>query len=729
MRLVIYLAVVLLAPMVVLRLNNGEVVDTTMMLTSSVGLALLLFAVWSLLGRRAPRVAGLVTALLALAAFIVRASLAFLYDFSGRGFGSELFLHVNATSFLVAWGQYGDEIIVAVVLAVLLGVAGTWLARREPGATGIGAAATGAIGATLVLAGAAAAPEWLLARAWYRYAFAGGEVAVSSEKARAAALAELEPIRGAAMPPVTRSRIVASPPARPINLVLVYLESFNEMLTENRRYPDLTPRINELKSRLTVYSPVYSSAYLTIEGIANSQCGTLMDMEHANNSLITREGRLSLLPCLGDVLRAAGYHQVYLGGANLDFAGKGEFLREHGYDRVLGFEHWEKLGFEAVAHWGISDVELFDQAVETIDELRRGTRPFNVTLLTLGTHLPGFTYEGCPAYPDGEGDPFLDAVHCTDHLFGTFVDELERRGVFEDTMLVAQADHGVFENPDMRELFGDGVDDRRLLTLVRFADGMDAIGADAGDDASVNLAPTLLDLLGIEHNVTFLLGRSRLDPPATTAYFMTRRTDYHESRAIANDAARCEAPDAARLIDVPLDDCDKHRAMQALQTLNLGYVRADDGANTNQVCDLAAAVDVDAGTGRVAVKWGSEQLTHWFYHRGTRVRDTAAAGVYAVMLDEYDNVRRAVFFGADNDYDLWRLSELAGHESNGGRLLLVSNVDAAAVPEAFRHLWPSALDTARVLYGQVVDGELVPEKVFDAPSGHYRFNPASCGDG
>lgn len=727
MNLFLFLAALLLAPMVFLRVNNGEVVHTWMVIASSIGLALV-FVALACLARRRPAAAGVALFVLVAAAVIVRLLLAFLYDFSGRGFGSEVFIHANVTSLLVAWDEYADAIIGLFVLAAALGYLGARLARRSATLSRRKTTSLLAAGAALFAAGAPSSPEWMLIDAWYRYAMAGDGLSITGTADRESALEILAPIRESRTLPVTRRRIEASAPSRPYNLVMVYLESFNEMLTESERYPGLTPRINALKSRLAIYSPVYASAYLTIEGIANSQCGTLMNMEHANNSLITREGRLPLLPCLGDVLRVAGYHQEYLGGASLDFAGKGSFLREHGFDRAMGWEQWEARGLEAVAHWGISDAQLFEEALSSIERLRGGPRPFNLTLLTLGTHLPGFVYKGCPSYTNGAGPRFLDAVHCTDHLFGEFVDALTSRGVLEDTVLFVQADHGVFENPDMRELFGDDVNDKRLLTMVSLPpDAVRVAGPKLAADASVNTAPTVLDLLGIDHNVTFLLGRSRFRLPGGPEYILTRREDYLDGHPVENDVARCDAPpEGDTPITLPLDDCAKRRALDALRTLNLSYARAGSDTDTNQVCQLAVGVTVEPGDGRVAVKWGNEYLTRWFYHRGRRMPATDVPGVYAVVLDEADNVRRALFFGIDNDYDLWRLRQLVQGEAGDGRLLLVANTGPAALPDELRRLWPEVLVDSRVVYGDVQGQKLVPSKRFEQPSGHYTFLPSSC---
>ncbi len=727
MRLVALLAALLAAPMLFLVARHGEVVDMTRSLVSAGGMALALYAAASIVGYRFPRAAPVTVALLFLAALLVRVLFGFVYEFSGRGFDGGFFMHVSLTSLAVGWDHFSR----AIVLAVILLAAATFLVARLVGRQQRLAPAPALflapVSVALLVYGAAGAPEVHFAKGYLRYADRTVETSPPSAVDAAHNAALLEPIRGARELPLRKTLLEAEAPDEPLNLILVYLESFNEMLTEDSPHPGLTPRIAELKERFTVLSPVYSSAFLTIEGIANSQCGTLFDMEHANNALVTADGRLSELPCLADILAAAGYHQVYAGGAGLDFAGKGEFLSDHGFDELLGWEHWDAEGHDAIGAWGLPDDVLFEEGLEIVSRLHGRERPFNLTLLTIGTHLPGFFFEGCPEYSAKEDDHYLNAVHCTDYLFGRFVDELENRGILEDTVLFAQADHGVFENPEMQRLFGDAVSDTRLLTLVggpaAVRERLARIATDA-PDSSVNTVATVLDLLGVRHNTGFVLARSRFDPDWPPPYLLTRRLDLFDGEPVVNDPFACNSEETAGPLSLPLDDCGKARVMDALHGVNRAYSGQYDIGEGSGVCELAAEVAIDGDNGEVRIKWGSENLTRRFHHRGVRLSDGSRKGVYAVLLDEHDRVEHRLFFGADNQYDVWQLSQLI---ANGkGRVLLAANTAAAEVDASYRRFWPDILERGPVVYGEFRDGGIEPWLDLDEAA---RFVPASCEGG
>src|SRR5690606_36832753 len=102
---------------------------------------------------------------------------------------------------------------------------------------------------------------------------------------------------------------------------------------------------------------------------------------------------------------------------------------------------------------------------------------------------------------------FLNTASCTDQLLGIWLERLQLDGVLDDTVVVITADHHVFPNPEMKRLFGEkAVLDRRLPLVVLGTD----VHALTEVGSSYDLAPTLLDLLDIEHNARFALGRSLL---------------------------------------------------------------------------------------------------------------------------------------------------------------------------------------------------------------------------
>ncbi len=294
------------------------------------------------------------------------------------------------------------------------------------------------------------------------------------------------------------------------NLVLVFMEGLEKIYTEESLFPGLTPNLKRFSSEGWQLDNLFQvgGTEWTMGGLVSSLCGTplLYDLGLDGN-MVMFTGFLDRATCLPDVLAKAGYHQVFMGGASLDFAGKGEFLNAHSYNRVLGrnrltprLEDPDQLG-----GWGLYDESLFKLAEAEFYRLAALDRPFHLTVLTVDTHHPtGEPSPGCPGYPHND-NAILHAVHCTDRLLGDFINRLQRHPAWENTVVVLVSDHLGMRNTAY-SLFPD--DYERRLFFTAFNGNRQATAQTAA--TAMDLAPTILGLLDVQHNVSFLAGANLL---------------------------------------------------------------------------------------------------------------------------------------------------------------------------------------------------------------------------
>ncbi|MEZ5545772.1 MAG: sulfatase-like hydrolase/transferase [Lysobacteraceae bacterium] len=489
---------------------------------------------------------------------IVRLFFHGLVQFSGAGFTHEVFIHLEPQSFAVAWEQYRLSCLLLLALLACIPFLAWNLANRLPRLPRAGAWLL----AVLALACAgwmrAGLPERMLAseiRAWVtpkRLDLPETEL----KRWRESGLVEVD------LP--AKSALRAKPANPPRNLVLVYLESLGQRVIEHPDYPNLMPNLARRVQLQSLLRDYFAASFITIEGMTNSQCGTLFPFDRGSESIAGFDGMAEEQICLGDVLHRAGYAQSFLGGAESSFAGKGHFLAAHGFDRVLGFDDWQKMGYAPrPGGWGLGDPDLFEQAFAEIERLRTGSQPFNLTLLTIGSHLPGFSYEECAPY--GSEEPFIEALHCTDQLLERFLARIEAAGYLDDTTVVVTADHHVFPNPLMKRLFGaEAINDLRLPLVVL---GDEHAAAAVASGANYDLAPTVLDLLGIQSDARFALGRSALRPESARSYFPSRYQDIHEGVRAESNVSACGVAAPA----LPLGSCDKEALMTLMRMQNARF--------------------------------------------------------------------------------------------------------------------------------------------------------------
>lgn len=206
------------------------------------------------------------------------------------------------------------------------------------------------------------------------------------------------------------------------NLVVIYVESLEATYEDADLFGTdlLAPLRQAGGSSFGTYRPLPGMNW-TMEGIVSTQCGLPLKV-YADADVRPRAGAKSFLPgatCLGDVLEARGYRNVFMGGAPLAFAGKGRFLRDHGYHEVWGREEWQRAGVRDADMnlWGLNDAALFERARVRLAQLHASGKPFNLTLLTVDTHHPAGLMSKACRNRGGAGFPGI--LHCTvEHVAG-----------------------------------------------------------------------------------------------------------------------------------------------------------------------------------------------------------------------------------------------------------------------------------------------------------------------
>ena len=543
-------------------------------------------------------------------------------DFSGAGFTDEFFLHLSLESTRLAVQEYDRALAIAALVLVIIIFAMHKLSRQVSNLSPQILAVMCLVGVVFASGGRAALPEWQFFQAYqdWRHPLTALESTDQRTRTRLIEMGLLD--TGLSY----KQQVTATPPKQPKNVIVLYLESVGVNLADPSDWPNLMPNFKRLMEEHAWVDHVWASGYITIEGLTNTQCGTLVPFRKGSESIADGEGLADALPCLGDVLNAAGYHQAFLGGAETTFAGKGRFLSEHGFDEVYGLEHWREQGLNSRPNtWGLSDPDLFEQSLKKIEHLQAQPKPWHLSLLTIGTHLPGYLYDECQPYPNGDAQ-FLDALHCTDQLLGAWVAQLEQAGVLNDTLLVITADHQVFPNPEMKRLFGEGVYDRRLPMIVLGpASATAAVSAGAGYD----LAPTLLDLLDIDHDARFALGRSLAQDSARPDYFLTRYSDFFNGARVSNDSD-CEVNPKESL---PLNACQKDALLSILGMISERFSRPP----SKLACgfDYVQTPSSDAQSLEIMIG-GDDQSVRFI--QGARPVDIRQAGWAIIFLDNTGTV-------------------------------------------------------------------------------------------
>lgn len=297
----------------------------------------------------------------------------------------------------------------------------------------------------------------------------------------------------------------SEPDGEPKNLITIYLESGDDAFADAEVFGEnlLAP----LQEATTGWASIpalraYEGGGWTMAGLVGTQCGIPLrgpgigeNDINSNEIGAEYEEYLPGATCLGDVLDSAGYTNVYLGGADAEFASKGSFLYSHGYSEVKDLSYWIEQGEVELSTWGLSDRALMERAKEEVTRLHEADEPFSLTMLTLDFHEPAQRSEYCPPQMEIESSSVLI---CSMEYVAGFVDYLEENGYLGDTVVVVMADHpkmiavgGTYS----AELGGVPFHERLLFNRIWAPGG--EVHLARGDIDQLSVYPTILDLLGI----------------------------------------------------------------------------------------------------------------------------------------------------------------------------------------------------------------------------------------
>lgn len=303
------------------------------------------------------------------------------------------------------------------------------------------------------------------------------------------------------------------------NLLLIQTESFNDfVLGAKYNGQELTPNLNALLQQDTLY---FNHFYSTT-GVGNTS-----DAEFAAlNGLYPNEERecyrlyvdntFQGLPWL---LRKEGYGAMAFHGYVKTFWNREEAYKNQGFQQ---FYSQEKLKMTETSGFGLTDKEMFRQAVDVLKEKQQ---PFFGFMITLTNHIP---YELDPALaslslqPADAGTTFggyMQTVRYTDEAFGKLLQYLKDAGLYENTMLVIYGDHqGMnMETPSVKSRMSRflekeyNYEEMLNVPLLIHLPGLGEAKTVGTVGGQVDIMPTIANLMDMEADHPFIFGQDLLN--------------------------------------------------------------------------------------------------------------------------------------------------------------------------------------------------------------------------
>ncbi|HEX4872915.1 MAG TPA: LTA synthase family protein, partial [Nevskiaceae bacterium] len=281
-------------------------------------------------------------------------------------------------------------------------------------------------------------------------------------------------------------------PARPRPLLIVVEESLGADFSARLGGQGLTPELDRWADRGLWFERLYATGTRSARGLEAIVAGFPPSPAPA---VLKREGAQHGFATLASVLQGFGYHSRFLYGGGAHFDNMRGFFLGNGFEAVI-----ERSDYPAPRHlssWGVSDEDLFERALLETDAAHARGEAFFHLVFTSSHHEPFDIPAGrLPAAYDQPGTPAA-AVRYADLALGAFLDQASTRPWFKDTVVLVVADHDV-------RVYGEEVIPIRRFQIPGLILGADLPAQPIRSLASqIDLAPTLLSLMGIEADLPF----------------------------------------------------------------------------------------------------------------------------------------------------------------------------------------------------------------------------------
>ncbi len=222
------------------------------------------------------------------------------------------------------------------------------------------------------------------------------------------------------------------------NLIFVLLESF-----ENRAVGDLdgngdaSPNFGHLVKEGVLFDNFYATGDRSNEAVVGMLSGF---PSLQRSSIIYFPKKTKKLPFLSHILSDNGYTSSFLYGGSMGFANFNIYFHDAKFDELIYDKDFDKSTFSV---WGAPDHIVFDRLFESVNNLKQ---PFFSMIFTLSSHRPFDVPMETVIEGEDTESLYYNSIYYTDKCFGDFIAKAKKTSWWDNTLVVALADHGIIIN-------------------------------------------------------------------------------------------------------------------------------------------------------------------------------------------------------------------------------------------------------------------------------------------
>lgn len=288
-----------------------------------------------------------------------------------------------------------------------------------------------------------------------------------------------------------------------LNIVIVTNESFGSKfitVLDNHGGEVWTPQLDKLSKQSLFFTNVYASGDRTVRGLEATETA-FTPIPGISTARRAESKDMYSLPYL---LKSFGYQTAVLYGGHALFDNMGAFWSGIGFNPVWDESFIRHDSFKTA--WGVSDEDLYTEALQRMDEMAAEKKPFLLTMMTVSNHRP---YR----FPENhiKFDPSMtnreNSARYADWAYGDFIERAKKHAWFDNTVFVFVADHSEKINGAAQV----PLQDMRIPILIYSPKNI-APRTIPTLGAQIDLIPTLMGELGFSYVSPFFGKDLTLEP-------------------------------------------------------------------------------------------------------------------------------------------------------------------------------------------------------------------------
>ncbi|MEZ4741034.1 MAG: LTA synthase family protein [Bdellovibrionota bacterium] len=304
-----------------------------------------------------------------------------------------------------------------------------------------------------------------------------------------------------------------------LNVIVLFVESLSARLLPSygAKFIGLTPSLDEFSRQSLQVKEYYNHAFPTVNGLRGQLCSIFPYFSHSYFTKLNMGYRSStLFRCLPLILNEHGYRTYYLSYAHPNETFFSDQIKEFGFSKSYFHKQFLKrfnLGDAAERPlYGNSDKQMLSGLVKFLQENENSADKFFISLSTIGTH-PGLDTLNKQNVYAPIPNPALNTIKNFDYEFGKFLAYFRNSNWSKNTIVIVTGDHVRGADVDYRKIAGNDYHNELLdqLALYISSPTHDLPKEVNAYTTSIDFAPTLLHLLGIQYANNHFIGRSFFD--------------------------------------------------------------------------------------------------------------------------------------------------------------------------------------------------------------------------